>query len=136
VYEARRGPARRDRLTRERMVHGRTLAGQAKLLFAYPRADSGEVLAVVEKALRDIAAAVDPDAVAECAAEARALIDGHIDALLAESRIVSHQAVLFRSHYPHFPPVYVDYDRPLSEFPALEDLRRNVFGDVRLTGPE
>lgn len=136
VYAARRSPVRRNRLSRERMVHGRTLAGQAKLFFAYPRTDSADALAAVERALRDIAVETDPDAVAGSAAVARALIDEHIDALLAESRIVSHQAVLFRSHYPHFPPVYVDYDRPLGEFPALEGLRREVFGDIRLTGLE
>ncbi|GAA4928956.1 hypothetical protein [Actinoplanes utahensis] len=134
VYAARRTTNPRHRLCRERMVHSRTLAGQAKLLFDLPRADSDTVLSAVERALRDIEAAAEPETVAVCAAEARALIDDQIDALLDESRILSHEAVLFRSHYPHFPPVYVDYDRPLAEFPTLAELRLEVFGDTRLAG--
>ncbi|MFF9573071.1 hypothetical protein [Streptomyces sp. NPDC014685] len=132
VAAARRAPEHGDPARAQGIRHRRFLAGQARIFFDYPTDRAHGRLAVVRRCLDEIALAPTTAAVAAAAAPANEAVLSHVDELHGQSRILSHEAVLFRSHVPHYPAVFVYYDRSDDGMPSLAEQRDAVFGDVSL----
>ena len=102
----------------------RMLAGQAKLFFVYPDSQINSHLLGISSELKVIRDATDVGLILATYEQATERIKKFIDDLYGSGVILSHEQIMFRSCFPHYPPCYIDYDH--GTFPALTEIAKHL----------
>lgn len=55
-------------------------------------------------------------------------LNAYIDELTLGNDLLPHQSVVYKLGVPHFPPIFLSYDKPKSEYPQLSEVSNSVFG--------